>query len=182
MFEIVGAVWDLLKRASFRAYWPLRKLFRWLAARLPPRPGERGPEPSEEDFSQALERHSIQYVRIASEDIGLVDADIEIYLVCAQRLLVVVAAPHLVAKNAEEIVLSAWIARFHGARAQIAGRLGIPATDVGLVVVGLGRWLEGGTAAHVMILSRAGFFDMLPRGYAEIEEFGAAAGIVEPIA
>ena len=182
MFEMVGAAWDLLKRASLRAYWLLRMLYRWLAARRAARPGARGPDPVEGEFSQALELHHIQYVRIAGEDIGLVNADIEIYLVCAQRLLVVVAAPHLVAKNAEEIVLSAWIARFHGARAQIAGRLGIPATDVGLVVVGLGRWLEAGTAAHVMILSRAGFFDMLPRGYAEIEEFGAAAGIVEPIA
>ena len=181
MFEIVGAAWDLLKRASFRTYWPLRKLLRWLAAARP-RAGDRGLESSEEDFAQALERHSIQYVRIASEDIGLVDADIEIYLVCAQRLLVVVVAPHLVAKDAEEIVLSAWIDRFQGARTQIAARLGLPATDVGLAVIGHGRWLEAGSAANVMILPAAGFFDMLPRGYTEIEEFGAAAVFEEPLA
>jgi len=182
MFEIVGAVWDLLKRASLRAYWLSRALFRWLAARRSPRPGERDPDSLEGEFSKLLERHAIQYVRIAGGGIGLVDADIEIYLVCAQRLLVVVVAPHLVAKNAEEVVLSAWIARFQGARTQIAMRLGLPATDVGLAVIGHGRWLEARTAANVMILPAAGFFDMLPRGYTEIEEFGAAAGIVEPIA
>ena len=181
MFEMVGAAWDLLKRASFRMYWPLRKLFRWLAAARP-RAADRGPEPSEENFSQPLELRHIQYVRVAGEDIGLVDADIEIYLVCAQRLLVVVVAPHLVVKDAEEIVLSAWIDRFQGARTQIAARLGLPATDVGLAVIGHGRWLEAGSAANVMILPAAGFFDMLPRGYTEIEEFGAAAVFEEPLA
>ena len=178
MFEIVGAAWDLLKRASLRAYFLLQKLFRWLAARRSPRPGERGPDSSEGEFSKALERHAIQYVRIAGEGIGLVDAGIEIYLVCAQRLLVVVVAPHLVSKDAEEVVLSGWIARFQVARTQVAGRLGLSETDVGLVVVGFGSWLEAGTGPNVMILSRAGFFDMLPRGYAEIEESGAASPYV----
>ena len=180
MFEIVGAAWDLLKRASFRTYWPLRKLLRWLAAARP-RAGDRGLESSEEDFAQALERHSIQYVRIAGEGIGLVDAGIEIYLACAQRLLVVVAAPHLVANDeadTEELELSARIDRFLGARTRIAERLGLAAKDLGLVVVGCGRWLEAGTGPTVMILSRAGFFDMLPRGYAEIEESGAASPYV----
>jgi len=178
MFEIAGAARDLLKRASFQAYWLLRTLFRWLSAGVSPRPGEGGPDPARGGFARALDLRAIQHVRIAGEDVGLSDPDTEIYLVSRPRKLVVVVAPSLVAKYSEEsdeIFLSAWIDRFLDARTRIASRLGLSETDVGLVVVGSGGWLEAATTAHVMIVSRAGFFDMFPPDPAEIEDFGAAS-------